>query len=343
MAILIVDSSGESREQLTFLLNFGGHFNLEYASNLVDGFRLLKIDEPDTTDVPYDLVLIDAFMDGRNGFEILKRIKSQQHLLDVPLIVVTSNLSTDYMLTAFEAGAADYITKPLDNKIELIARVNSAINLKQEIDARKAREKELVAMTAMLEQSNADLQKANKLLEEMASKDGLTEIPNRRYFKQFYNREWKNAVRNQKHLAVAMIDIDFFKAFNDTYGHTAGDECLKKVAGAIQQSLRRPNDLVARYGGEEFILVLPETDEFGATHLALKIREKVADLKIPHQSSKIHPYVTFSMGITLAIPCCGMDPGILIELADKALYYAKDQGRNRSCFYKDDIESLYRN
>ena len=159
--------------------------------------------------------------------------------------------------------------------------------------------------------------------------DGLTGIPNRRFFDESYRTEWLRARRYQKTLAVIMIDIDYFKRYNDTFGHMQGDECLKSIALAISASIRRPPDLAARYGGEEFIILLPETSTEGAKTVSDNIRKKVAALQLDHPESLVSKKVTVSMGIADCLPDLKQDPSELIIRADQALYRAKENGRNR--------------
>jgi diguanylate cyclase (GGDEF)-like protein/PAS domain S-box-containing protein len=181
------------------------------------------------------------------------------------------------------------------------------------------------------------LRQANKTLQRLSDMDGLTEVSNRRRFDDVLKIEWKRANRSYSPLSLIFCDIDYFKLFNDTYGHQAGDECLRAVARVIRANVHRPEDLVARYGGEEFILVLPNTDMEGAFHLAETIREALARKRITHRLSPIHPYITLSLGISSIIPnqctdselLAGM-PDALVKLADQALYKAKQRGRNRT-------------
>jgi len=159
--------------------------------------------------------------------------------------------------------------------------------------------------------------------------DGLTSIANRRHFEETLDREWGRAKRVGKPLALVMCDIDFFKAYNDTYGHLKGDECLRQVARSLTDTLQRPGDIVARYGGEEFVIILPDTDAEGAVHVAEALRTEVEALRIPHTSSTTSEVVTISLGIADATPSRGSTPAELISASDQALYRAKHRGRNR--------------
>jgi len=337
MRILIIDKSAQDRKHLKFLLNLGGYFDLGLAGNIDQAYRLLGIDcDPEEFD-RFDLILIDILMPGEDGIGLLKKIKTIEWLQDIPVIVVTKHVSLENMLLAYESGAADYITKPLTNKIELLPRVNAALSLKHEIETRKAREQELMELTRLFEQANRDLMKVNRTLESIASIDSLTGIANRRNFQEFFTKEWKRAVRHFTPMTIIMIDIDFFKAYNDAFGHPKGDQCLKKIATALKDSLKRPGDLVARYGGEEFIVLLSETDSSGALRVADQMRQAISNLNIEHPHSSVTPQVTVSMGIATTVPRIDSKPEDLTARADKALYRAKQSGRNRLCIFDDPL------
>jgi diguanylate cyclase (GGDEF)-like protein len=173
-----------------------------------------------------------------------------------------------------------------------------------------------------------ELQKANEELQRLATVDGLTQIANRRRFDACLESECQRLLRDKTPLALILCDIDYFKVFNDRYGHQAGDVCLQRVAQAIAGALRRPTDLAARYGGEEFAVVMPHTDAQGAIKVADSIRQAVADLQIPHQGSQVAEFVTVSIGIATAMPFHKISPSSLIKIADGALYQVKNNGRN---------------
>lgn len=169
----------------------------------------------------------------------------------------------------------------------------------------------------------------NNELKRLASIDPLTQLANRRNFMERMDLEWKRMYREKKFLSLIMCDIDYFKLFNDNYGHQEGDKCLCAVAQAINSALRRPADLASRYGGEEFIIILPDTDPQGASVVAELIRSKVLELEIPHTHSLVVPYVTLSLGTASLIPDPDNDQKSFIKAADNALYEAKKMGRNR--------------
>lgn len=185
------------------------------------------------------------------------------------------------------------------------------------------------SMVARLAEARAALEKTNRMLEQLATIDGLTQIANRRYFDEYLRLEWARAYREKSPISLIMVDIDCFKGFNDTYGHQAGDDCLKTVARIISEIVTRPNDLVVRYGGEEFSVILPNTKAGGAIQVAEKIRAAVLGKKIPHGASTAGPYLTLSLGVFCLVPAEDKKPAVIISQADRALYEAKKKGRNR--------------
>jgi len=166
-------------------------------------------------------------------------------------------------------------------------------------------------------------------LEDLSFKDGLTGLINRRRFDALVQTEWGAARRTKQPLSLLMIDIDFFKQYNDRYGHVRGDDCLKRIAETLGAGASRPRDFLARYGGEEFVLVLPDTDAKGAAHIAERCRAAVANQAIPHEASSVAPHVTISIGVGTIVPTAESDPVQFIEVVDKRLYRAKQTGRNR--------------
>lgn len=190
-----------------------------------------------------------------------------------------------------------------------------------------------------LKLSNLELEEKNQRLKEMAIIDGLTGVANRRAFDEHLQSEWNRSLRSGVPVSLILLDIDFFKAYNDCYGHLAGDACLKRVADVLLSNYynRRPGDLAARYGGEEFTVILSATDEIAAMKIGERIRIDVANMKIPHEASMLEDFehVTISVGVASMVPQTGDTPDQLIKAADEALYYAKSQGRNRSVSRSD--------
>ena len=177
--------------------------------------------------------------------------------------------------------------------------------------------------------AEAALQKANQELERLTFLDSLTQVANRRRFDDYLHQQWQHSRQENASLSIILCDIDYFKIYNDTYGHQNGDSCLRQVALAIAHTLKRPSDLVARYGGEEFAIILPNTDPQKAVEIAKRIRLNVNSLKISHAHSSVSDYITLSLGVFSMVPTQEGSPDLLVALADKALYEAKEQGRDR--------------
>lgn len=208
---------------------------------------------------------------------------------------------------------------------------------RREAEIYRLKNEELKQTAEEIEKKARELEIANQKLEGLLSLDDLTDIPNRRTFKRMLELEWRRSLREQIPLSVIILDIDFFKRYNDRYGHPEGDECLKQVAKTLTASVKRSTDLVARYGGEEFIVLLPHTDVKGAGVVAELMRKSVEGLIIPHPDSKVAPVVTISLGAATVVPFDGMNPQELINRADKALYKAKQEGRNRVCVVEIEV------
>lgn len=190
-------------------------------------------------------------------------------------------------------------------------------------------ERRKLELEAQVAERTAELGAANRELERLASEDGLTKVANKRVLEAFYADEWRRAVRNAAPLSVIMLDVDFFKRYNDRHGHLRGDECLRAVAGVLRERVRRAGDLVARCGGEEFTVVLANANLDGAVQVAEELRAGVEALRLPHGASEAAPHVTISLGVASTVPGIGADPASLLASADAALYRAKGAGRNR--------------
>lgn len=268
---------------------------------------------------PVDLILMDIVMPEIDGIEGCRRVHAQQAFRDIPIVMLTSLRDEDKLEEAFEAGAIDYILKPF-SLVELRSRVRSALRLKEEMDRRREHEQELLELTRSLMELQAQSQRATYL-------DALTGMYNRRAFDKKLHDEWRNCYSLRKPLSLIMLDIDFFKRYNDVYGHPAGDRCLQTVASALPHP--ESGVFTARYGGEEFALILPELSLERAQLLAEEVRLRVENLKLSHLESDVATVVTASLGVASCVPGELADSVELIELADRALYIAKAQGRNR--------------
>jgi diguanylate cyclase (GGDEF)-like protein len=196
----------------------------------------------------------------------------------------------------------------------------------------------VVEQFARMEEINQSLERANDELRKVSSLDCLLGIPNRRFHDEMMALEWRRCRRNRQCLTVIMVDIDYFKLFNDYYGHPAGDRCLKQVAETLQAVIHRSTDLVARYGGEEFVYTLSESDCHAAFSVAENARIAIEQLQIPHKKSKASAYVTISLGVASIVPKQSMNPSTLVQCADQALYQAKEKGRNRVEVYSESLE-----
>lgn len=321
MSIIIVADSSDDLSLLDTILKEAGYKDVFLANSASEVFSLLMMDNPSALGVNVDVIIMDILMPEHNGIEVCHKLKEQRHTCDIPIIMITAINDEKELQLAFAAGAVDYIPKPLKT-VELLARLSNVLTLKYEMDSRKAREKELLEITRQLES-------ANRMLEHLSCLDGLTTIANRYFFDQYIEQEWSRAMRDATKLSLIFIDIDFFKAFNDKYGHLAGDHCLKRVAEALRNSVKRPVDLVARYGGEEFVVVLYATDSIGAAKVAESMRTAVLALGIVHETSLVNDTVSISLGVATTVPNRNSVPAELIEKADKALYEAKSSGRNK--------------
>lgn len=251
------------------------------------------------TSTKLDLILLDVMMPGLNGYEICTRLKEDDRTKDIPIIFVTSLGDAGAETKGLRLGAVDYITKPFDPE-PVKARVSTHIKLKA----------------------------AQEKLALLAATDGLTGLWNRAHFDATLAYEYSRHTRSGGELSLILLDVDHFKAFNDTYGHISGDDCLRKVALAISGAASRLTDVVARYGGEEFILLLPETSLEGAMILAEKVRKCISDLGLPHRLSS-EGHITASFGVSCSrIRLLSAQSELVVE-ADLQLYTAKAAGRNR--------------
>lgn len=330
MGILIVDDSPDELFLFQLTLQGAGYKDVIIANSAKEALDIMERSKTANSGINVDLILMDLVMPDMDGIEACRRIKDDEQLRDIPIVIVTAVSEFEQLESAFNAGAMDYLNKPV-RKAELLLRVRSLLKLKKEIDNRKKHEFEL-------EHLAGQLASANRMLQRIAILDGLTGIANRRYFDEVMEEEWLRAIRDKAPLSIIMIDIDYFKAFNDTYGHQAGDEALKTVAMALKDTLKRPADMIARYGGEEFVAVLPETEIKGAVAIAEAMRLNIDALNIPHVNSHPQDHMTISLGVASIVPERNTSYPVLIAAADKALYMAKGKGRNQAFPSPGDVE-----
>lgn len=292
-SILIVDDAPLSSSLLGELLM--DDYEVIIANNGTEALELAPLHGP-------DVILLDVLLPDMNGYEVLRRLKADARTAHTPVIFITGLDRTEDEVRSLTEGASDFIAKPFIPQV-VFARVGAHMRLARLVSH----------------------------LEYLANVDGLTGISNRRQFDEVLNKELRRSRRSKTPLSVAVIDIDFFKQYNDSYGHVAGDEALRTVAKALQNHLKRPGDLVARYGGEEFAVVLPETSLARGMEMARSLCEVVKKLAIPHQASKISGLLSVSIGIASTEECEGaVDRQTIVEAADERLYEAKRAGRNRA-------------
>ncbi|HEX3150807.1 MAG TPA: diguanylate cyclase [Gemmataceae bacterium] len=315
MGILIVDDEPDMRETLRVLLQLHGYSDIHCAVDGRDALHFLASNGP-----PIDLILTDIRMPGLSGIDVCKFVKNSPHLHDIPVLIHTALSDEPMLARAFAAGAHDFLPKPV-GRIELLARVRAALDLKGELDRHRARERKLVEVTRKLERSNAKLRRLSVV-------DELTGISNRRYFNLLFRQEWSRASREQLPLSLIISDIDSFKNFNDQYGHPAGDRCLERVARTLSSFIHRSGDAVCRYGGEEFVILLANTDLQGARTVAEALRAAVEELKLENLGSP-SGRVTISVGVACTLPQPDCSADAFLAAADRALYRAKSNGRNR--------------
>ncbi len=305
--ILVVDDDVNVLSLLGALL--GKHYDLRVARSGRDALRLARLEPP-------DLVLLDVEMPAMHGYEVCRRMKADALVADVPVVFLTAHTDEASEVRGLRAGAADFIVKPLRGAV-VAARVANLVRLKQMTDR----------------------------LRTEANTDGLTGLANRAYFDRTLHQEWLRAMRNGRPLALLMVDVDHFKAYNDHHGHLAGDGCLRMVAQALRGVLKRPADFAARYGGEEFVLLLPDTAAEGGAVVAAALRAAIAQARLPHPLTTL---VTASVGVS-AVDVASLfgapwsvDSGFvplapeqslgaedLVRAADQALYAAKSHGRDQ--------------
>jgi diguanylate cyclase (GGDEF)-like protein len=302
-----------------------------------EGYRVVEVNNGKQCLEAYisnkpDLVLVDAIMPEMDGFtcckELLQIAKNNLALAlanfdsgngsfgntvmsklweRTPILMITGLDDPQSVDRAFESGASDFVTKPIHWAV-----------LRQRV-------KRLLQQAQLYKQ----LEAANQALQQLAHVDGLTAVANRRHFDQYLNSQWLSLAQEQSPLSLILCDIDYFKRYNDKYGHPAGDTCLQKVATVLKYTAQKKYDLVARYGGEEFAIIMPYTSAVSAIHVAAAMQAAVREIEIEHKESFVSQFITLSLGIGSMIPNFETSPQELILMADQALYQAKEQGRNR--------------
>jgi len=294
--VLIIDDSRLIAHVAKTILSKRGH-EIIVAEDGLTGLETAKSEQP-------DIILLDLIMPIMDGYQVCQGLKEESSTKEIPVIMLTSKAEPTDKVKGLEMGALDYVTKPFDEG-ELVARVNTQLRLKELREA---------------------LEEKNQQLQELANRDGLTELFNHRYFHEQLSKDFLRARRYHESLSCILLDIDYFKRFNDTHGHQTGDVVLRTLGLLIQDSIR-DSDFAARYGGEEFALVLYHSDEPAALDVAQRLRQAVQQCEVRRGDKVLH--VTISVGVATFPNEAIHDSKTLIECADKALYRAKDSGRNR--------------
>jgi diguanylate cyclase (GGDEF)-like protein len=322
--ILLVDDRADNLKLLSLVLEQKGY----YTHEILDGQTAIEV----AREILPDLILLDIMMPEIDGYQVCLSLKEYSQTKEIPIIFLSAVNESVNKVKALELGGADYITKPFSLD-EVVVRVEKQLKIHR-------LQKQLQQQNNLLQQeiykriqAETALRQANQQLKYLATTDSLTETANRRQFDEYLKQEWQRLTRERAPIGLIIGDIDYFKLYNDTYGHQTGDRCLQQVARAILDTVQRPADLVARYGGEEFAVILPRTAIAGAIHVAHKIQTAVNHLNILHEKSPVSNFVTVTQGVTGTIPSQEKSPEVLIRVADTALYDAKKQGRNSIVSY----------
>lgn len=317
--VLLVDDQAMVGEAVRRALLNQPNIDFHYCSDPAEALAVAE-------QVRATVILQDLVMPTIDGLTLVRRYRANPATADIPIVVLSTKEDPAAKGDAFAAGANDYLVK-LPSQVELVARIRyhskAYQNQLQRDEAYRA-----------LRESQRQLMEKNIELQRMTHSDGLTGVFNRRRFDEYIQEEWNRALRDQSALSVLMIDIDDFKQYNDTYGHLAGDEVLKKVASTLQLNVGRSTDLVARFGGEEFALIMRTTPQEGAFAVARRLRQSVQDLGLVHGQSSVAGLLTVSVGGASVIPSRDGSFLDLIEAADKALYEAKRAGKNQEVMYE---------
>lgn len=288
--ILIVDDDAISAEILS--ANLDKDYRIMIADSGGGALEFAQKNSP-------DLILLDIGLPDITGHEVCRALKNNDGTRDIPVIFTTARDTDEDELLGLNLGASDYFTKPYTMPL-VLARIAIQIDLKLKTD----------------------------LLDNLANLDGLTGIPNRRNFDIQFDQEWRRARRNNTELSLCMMDVDFFKQYNDNYGHAQGDRCLKTIAAILNMHTKRAGDFVARYGGEEFVVMLPVRNLDEAKQFTEVLRKAIVEEQIPHLHSKCADHITMSFGVASVLPNGNIDMQKLLVTADKQLYVAKHSGRN---------------
>lgn len=320
MSILIVDDIKANLLSLEYLLD---DEELEIVT-VESGVEALEA----TLDHDFFLILMDVEMPGMNGYETAELLRGNSKTRNIPIIFVTANSrDDDQLFKGYDAGAVDYLIKPIASQIFFgkISVFKTLFRQKRELFMKT---EELNGIISELEELQEKLEEQNKQLHILSNEDGLTGLYNRRFLDNLLEEEWSRGIRTGRPLSIIMADVDYFKQYNDSYGHIAGDKCLVEIAKIFQNVVQRRVDKVARFGGEELIAVLPETVEKGAIQLVENLIDAVRMAGIEHTGSINGKTLTISFGVCTVVPSDNLTPIDFIACVDTALYEAKSRGRD---------------
>lgn len=320
MSILLIDDSPQILTMLEATLEKAGYTEIHKAQSGQEALDFLGVGVGKKNN-PVDLILLDILMPGIDGVEVCGQIKADKHFADTMIIMATVKDDQETLKKSFENGAFDYLVKPV-SELELLHRVGAAFRLKKEIATRKAREKKLKELTAKLESKNV-------MLDEQVNTDELTNVGNRKFFMNDLDNEWRRAVRETSPFSLLLIEIDFFRKFEEIHGKHKANECLKVVANIIQIGLKRAGDQVARIDGGQFAVFLPRTDQKGAFSVAEAMRANVEALQVKSGASPSNDFVTVSIGLSSLVPAVNIKLDNMFDLVEKALWSARNNNGNR--------------
>ncbi|MBF0496713.1 MAG: diguanylate cyclase [Deltaproteobacteria bacterium] len=320
MGILVIEGSEQERQRLEIMLHDEGFTDVVLIDSVSAALDLLS-GEANRPAVEVDLIILNILPSDVNGVEACRMLTSADHSRDIPIILVVPAIALGELDAAIEAGATDYVLSPI-RAAALRARVRSALRLRGETVLRRAGEQKLQEMTQQLEA-------ANQMLQTISPIDDLTGIANERHLKESLDREWKISLRSFRPLSLALVDIDSFNAFAETYGPDSRKDCLRQLAAALDKEMKRPGDVVARFAEDYFAVLLPDTNINGAIALAEYLRLSVDQLAIAHTESEVADHLTITLGLACSFPTIQRQPSDLIAAAGLALSQAIEEGRNR--------------
>ena len=299
-SILVVDDESTNISELTHILS--GKYVVYAAKNGSGAIKAAEKHSP-------DIILLDIIMPEMDGYSVLSLLKSSEKTKEIPIIIISNLDSEEDEEKGLLLGASDYIIKPFKPGI-IELRVKNQVQIRDQI----------------------------RIIEQLSMTDQLTDLPNRRNFDNRLDLEWFRSIREKTPISILLLDVDKFKGYNDTYGHKQGDVALQALAKTLTGELKRCGDFAARWGGEEFIVLLANTDSKGAYYVAERIRKRVGNMKIPCADG-LNTKITVSIGINAVMPSQSCSYDDFISNADKALYMAKETGRNKICVYSSAVNT----